>query len=154
MNPNTKQTSVSVREIFHRVGFRVTRQRKAIYEALQASCTHPSAEELHASIRAEGTEPSLSLATVYNTLDAMTRVGLCRRLPSSHGATRFDADLGTHVHLVLPDGRVVDLPHSLAQQLIEAMPDDLAKQLSDATGEPIEALGIQLVAHTRGPDTE
>ena len=100
------QTKTDIRHTFQRAGLRVTRQREAVYAALICTHSHPTAEDLHKTIRSRGSEPCISLATVYNTLEALSQAGLCRRVPCSCGATRFDADLKEHVHIVLADGRV------------------------------------------------
>jgi len=48
---------------------RMTRQRRAIEEALASSATFCSAQDLHAALRTSGTP--ISLATVYNQLHQM-----------------------------------------------------------------------------------
>jgi Fur family transcriptional regulator, peroxide stress response regulator len=50
-------------------GLAVTPQRLAIFRRLVATDRHPSAEELYATVRRE--MPTLSLATVYKTLDTL-----------------------------------------------------------------------------------
>ena len=79
--PSTSCADTDLRELFRAHGLRCTRQRERIYEALASSTSHPTAEELHLAVRdADG---GLSLATVYNTLEAFTERGLCRRVPSA-----------------------------------------------------------------------
>lgn len=133
-----------VREAFRKAGLRHTRQREAVYAALASSRGHPTAEELHDLVRSE--EPGLSLATVYNTLEALCESGLCRRLPSASGVCRFDGDLSDHVHVVLPDGRVVDVPHELGRALLDSVPGHLLAELENRTGTRVGGLAIQLVA--------
>lgn len=89
-------------------GLRVTPQRLAVLEALHASPTHLSAEEVYEDVR--GTLPSVSLATVYNALGELRRVGQLRDLPVS-GKVRYDlVARGPHHHLVCECcHRVVDL---------------------------------------------
>jgi Fur family ferric uptake transcriptional regulator len=93
-------------------GLRVTPQRLAVLAALQATDEHLSAEEVFEEIREK--MPSVSLATVYNTLGELRRVGQLRALPVS-GRVRYDlASRGPHNHLVCEScQRVVDLPPSL-----------------------------------------
>ncbi|MCC5823010.1 MAG: transcriptional repressor [Planctomycetes bacterium] len=92
-----------------------------MYAALASTDTHPTAEELLTAVRAA--DPSVSQATVYNTLDALTGSGLARRLPAraAGGACRYDADLRPHVHLTLPDGRVVDAPEGVSKTILDAL---------------------------------
>lgn len=132
------------REAFRGAGLRHTRQREAVYEALRASTTHPTAEELHERVRKD--EPGLSLATVYNTLDALCDSGLCRRLPNASGVCRFDGDTSEHVHVVLPDGRVLDVPAHVGRRLLESVPAELAADLESRTGSRVGGLAVQLIA--------
>jgi Fur family peroxide stress response transcriptional regulator len=44
--------------------------------------------------------PSLSLATIYKTLDALVRLGLVSELPATGNSRRYDANVDHHHHLV------------------------------------------------------
>jgi Fe2+ or Zn2+ uptake regulation protein len=44
--------------------------------------------------------PSLSLATIYKTLDALARLGLVGELPATGASRRYDANMRRHHHLV------------------------------------------------------
>ncbi len=135
-----------IRKSFRKAGLRHTRQREAVFAALRATNAHPTAEELFEMIRECECEPGLSLATVYNSLEALTDARLCQRLPSNGGPIRYDADLRQHVHLVLQDGRVLDVPDDLAGQVLDSLPEGFADQLEACCGIPVGSLGIQLVA--------
>ncbi len=102
-------------------GLRPTRQRELVYRTLAATDAHPTADELLSAVRLA--DPGVSQATVYNTLDALTTSGLARRLPprAPGGPCRFDADLRLHVHLTLPDGRVVDAPEPVSRSILRAL---------------------------------
>lgn len=102
-------------------GVRPTRQREMVYAALASTDTHPTAEELLTAVRAA--DPGVSQATVYNTLETLTGCGLARRLPSRNagGPCRFDADVHPHVHLTLPDGRVIDAPQGVSEAILAAL---------------------------------
>lgn len=141
-----------VRLAFREAGLRHTRQREAVFAALCATDIHPTAEELHELVRQD--EPGLSLATIYNSLEALSDAGLCRRLPCNGGPTRFDADLSRHVHVVLPDGRVLDVPTELARALLAAVPPGLVADLEARTGVSMCGLGVQLVAFPQAESKE
>jgi Fur family peroxide stress response transcriptional regulator len=79
-------------------GLAVTPQRLAIFRQLAATDRHPSAEELHAAVRRE--MPTLSLATVYKTLDTLAGIGAVRPVSRLGARGRWDANLGAHHHLV------------------------------------------------------
>ena len=66
---------------------RLTPQRLAICRLLAGTDEHPTAQAIHEQLRAE--YPSLSLATVYNTLETLVNLACtrCHRvidLPSLH----------------------------------------------------------------------
>jgi Fur family peroxide stress response transcriptional regulator len=76
----------------------VTPQRLAIFRHLAATDRHPSAEDLHAAVRRE--MPTLSLATVYKTLDTLAGIGAVRPVSRLGARGRWDANLGAHHHLI------------------------------------------------------
>lgn len=79
-------------------GLKLTPQRMAIVREIAADPTHPTAQELFERLRPS--LPTMSFATVYNTLDALAREGLCAALSLSPGASRFDANMAPHHHAV------------------------------------------------------
>jgi Fur family peroxide stress response transcriptional regulator len=89
-------------------GIRVTPQRLAVYRALAADPSHPTAELVHGRLHAG--MASLSLATVYRVLEFLESEGLVRRVSSPGSVSRFDANLARHHHLVCRlCGRMEDL---------------------------------------------
>jgi Fe2+ or Zn2+ uptake regulation protein len=134
---------LNIREVLDKNGLRCTRQREVIYEALAATRMHPTAEELFSSVRA--IEPGLSLATVYNTLDALTACGLVRRLPCPSGACRFDAEMHDHVHLSTSDGRIIDAPEDLSGRLLGAIAPEVIAELEQRMGVRVRGLSLQVV---------
>lgn len=138
------------RQILRSSNLRCTRQREVVYEVLAARHDHPTAEELYATVKRE--EPGLSLATVYNTLEALVQAGLCRRIPNPCGATRYDADMREHVHVTMADGRVVDLPEELGCRLAEAFGPELRSELERRLGVPMSRVGLNLVVESPARD--
>jgi len=67
---------------------RQTRQRQAVIEVLRASRAHPDAAWIHGQVRAA--LPSVSLGTVYRTLDALVRDGVLMTIERAGQATRYD----------------------------------------------------------------
>lgn len=132
-------------DILRSSNLRSTRQRRVVYQTLATTTAHPTAEELFGMVRAQ--EPGLSLATVYNTLEAFVRAGLCRRIPCPSGATRYDADMREHVHVTTVDGRVVDVPEDLGNRLVATLSPDLRAELERRMGVPMARVALHLVAH-------
>lgn len=87
-----------IREQFRAKGVPLTHQRLAVYEELAGRHDHPSAESLYASLKAQ--YPSLSLATVYKTLQTLHEMGMVSRVDSPAAQARYDAIVVTHHHAV------------------------------------------------------
>jgi Fur family peroxide stress response transcriptional regulator len=97
-----------VRALFRAKAIPLTHQRLAVYEELAARHDHPSAESLYESLRRE--YPSLSLATVYKTLQTLHEMGMVARVDSPAAQARYDAIVDTHHHAVCSAcGRIEDL---------------------------------------------
>lgn len=83
-------------EMLRDVGLTPTIQRLAILDYLQRVKCHPTADE--ALVAVQRKFPSISRATVYNTLDALTKAGMILRLNVDPTVARYDADLVLHAH--------------------------------------------------------
>ena len=79
-------------------GLRVTGPRLAVLAHLRSDRSHPTPETVHAALRPE--LGALSLSTVYETLEAFTRAGLCRRVATRTTAMRIDGTADDHDHAV------------------------------------------------------
>ncbi len=154
MDQTPESCRCDLRTLFAERGIRCTRQRAEVYDALRATDAHPTAEELFLSVRRS--HPGISLATVYNTLEVLTRAGLCRRLSNPHegaGAPcRFDADTREHVHLIHSDGSVKDLPDDLGRRLLESLPPEALAEVEERLGVSIDRLAINLIADSESRD--
>ncbi len=133
-----------VRKMFRTHDLRCTRQREEVYAALAATKTHPTADELHSQLADRGC--CMSLATVYNTLEALCKGDMCRKLTPSTGPARFDADTSDHVHILVDDGRILDAPHEVSACLTAGLPKALAQQLEQQLGLSIGDVAVNLHA--------
>ena len=89
-------------------GFKVTPQRLAIYKVLANTKAHPSAEMIFSQL--QPLYPTMSLATVYKTVDILREIGLIQVLNAGEDSFRYDADISMHPHVrCLQCGRVDDL---------------------------------------------
>lgn len=94
--------------LFRARGLKVTPQRQCIFRILHDSGVHPTAEAVHAAALAE--MPTMSLRTVYQTLNDLVAMGELTMLQLGTGSTRFDPNLSRHHHLVCKScGEVHDL---------------------------------------------
>jgi Fe2+ or Zn2+ uptake regulation protein len=91
-----------------RAGLKLTPQRLAIARELAGDESHPTAQELYE--RLLPSFPTMSFATVYNTLDALAKNGLVRTIRLGT-AVRFDPNVTAHHHAVCDAcGIIIDLP--------------------------------------------
>jgi len=89
-------------------GRRVTMPRLLVHRHLRAANRHVTAEQVYAELAQQ--IPSLSAATVYDTLDLLDELGLIRRVSTPRGATTYDSRTDDHHHLVCRAcGRIEDL---------------------------------------------
>ncbi len=98
-----------------------TKQRQLILEAVRATNSHPTADELFQMIRRK--LPTISLATVYRNLNFLSEIGEIRKLAMPGMPDRFDWRMDPHDHMVCDTcGQVVDfvLPHDLGQEIASA----------------------------------
>lgn len=103
------------------VARRATRQLEATWIALCATRTHPTAEELHRTVRRE--LPSISLATVYRNLQKLVADDRARLVAVAERRTRFDGRTDAHDHFVCRAcGRVVDVERSRGASRVRRPP--------------------------------
>lgn len=89
-------------------GFKVTPQRLAIYGVLAASKAHPSAEMIFHQL--QPIYPTMSLATVYKTIEILKEIGMIQVLNAGEDSFRYDANVENHPHIrCMECGRVDDL---------------------------------------------
>lgn len=77
--------------------YRLTKQRAAVLRALEDG-THLTAETILERVRRH--LPSVSLGTVYRTLDILRDIGLVQAFAHAGGAARYEAALDKHHHLL------------------------------------------------------
>jgi len=77
---------------------RLTPQRIAILDYLEGNKNHPSAEDIYRVVAKR--YPTMSLATVYNTLFALERRGQLVKLTIDQGKARYDPNISPHHHLI------------------------------------------------------
>jgi Fur family peroxide stress response transcriptional regulator len=114
--PAIRQRLAAFRRRCAALGLALTPQRLAIYEALAGDDSHPSAADVYNRIKPA--LPSLSLGTVYRTLELFERQGLVARVHVAGDEARFDAHLDDHQHLVcVRCRRVIDFQDPRLQRL-------------------------------------
>lgn len=77
-------------------GIRLTKQREEVLGLLMQRRDHPTAAEVF--LRAKKHMPSISLATVYNCLEALVGWGVVKQVNLDRAPTRYCANLQDHSH--------------------------------------------------------
>lgn len=75
-----------------------TPQRMAILEYLEGNKSHPSASDIYKSISDKF--PTMSFATVYNTMETLKEKGIVVELSIDPDKKRFDPNTTPHHHLL------------------------------------------------------
>jgi Fe2+ or Zn2+ uptake regulation protein len=92
------KTPTELTQLFRERGLKVTPQRQCIFRVLHGNASHPTAHAVFESLREE--MPTISLRTVYQTLNDLVALGEIQRFDVGTGAARFDPATGAHDHLV------------------------------------------------------
>jgi Fur family peroxide stress response transcriptional regulator len=102
-----------------KAGLKMTPQRIALIRLFANDESHPTAQSLFEKLKPAF--PTMSFATVYNTLDALARAGLSSTLRLGH-VGRFDPNTSPHHHAVCDQcGDVRDVP-ALAEAVVLHLP--------------------------------
>lgn len=102
----------------------MTGQRRAILKILGGAADHPSVEEL--CERAKALDSSISMATVYRTLNLLDELGIVVRHEFKENFARYELNTGHHHHLIdVETGEVVEFQ----DDAIEKMKEEIARQL-------------------------
>lgn len=78
-------------------GLKITHQRIVVYQAMRCTDKHPTAEQIYDCLKVEN--PSISLATVYKTLETFVGNKLINKVSTPQGTMRYDARTENHNHI-------------------------------------------------------
>ena len=96
---------------FRDSGYRLTRQREKVFEVLAKASRegrHPSARQVLQELKSK--DEDISVATVYNTMGSLVRLGLIKVIEFESGDNRYETNLEPHVNLICSDcGSIQDL---------------------------------------------
>jgi len=116
----------------------LTQQRLEVYRELVWSKDHPSPEEIHRRLREK--YPTISLATVYKNLNALSKMGFARKINPLSDHARYDGDLSSHSHFICTScKRVYDIDPETIVGAIIPDPDGFEHEI---TGKYIQYFGI------------
>lgn len=86
----------------------LTKQREVVLQVIRDSHSHLTANEVFSE--AKGVLPSISFATVYNSLRFLKEAGHIAEIQFGNGASRFDGMTHRHDHAICTGcGKLVDI---------------------------------------------
>ncbi|MHB1444905.1 MAG: Fur family transcriptional regulator [Acidimicrobiales bacterium] len=92
------KTPAELTVLFRDRGFKVTPQRQCIFRVMHNNGSHPTAHSVFEAVRAE--MPTVSLRTIYQTLNDLVDLSELQQVDVGRGAVRFDPATDHHHHLV------------------------------------------------------
>ncbi|MEN8140689.1 MAG: transcriptional repressor [Thermodesulfobacteriota bacterium] len=118
-----QQTLDRLKQLCSAAGIKLTQQRLEIFQGLLTAKDHPSAEQIHRSLRAK--LPTMAIDTVYRTLATFEKLGVVKKLHIANERTLFDPNLENHHHFICsrckrvedfywPDFDKADLPQAVS----------------------------------------
>lgn len=111
----------ALKDILTEQGIRISIQRLKILEYLSGSTEHPSADNIYRNLKAS--VPSLSKATVYNTLGFLSAKGIVREIPLHTGEARYDLPKDAHHHFYCQIcGRIIDISEAVCAVKMKGLP--------------------------------
>jgi Fur family peroxide stress response transcriptional regulator len=123
MEPTAQISPAALSQKLAGSGLRNTPQREVVYSVLVGKRDHPTADEVFARVKAD--MPTISLATVYNCLEALVQCNLVRQVNFERGPTRYCPNLHPHAHFhdeATGSTYDIDLPPGLLEQLRNQLP--------------------------------
>lgn len=123
-------------EEYRQLNIKLTPQRIAILNYLKGNKSHPSAEDIYKAVQKQF--PTMSFATVYNTLEALRNKGNIQELKIDSGKKRYDPDCSVHHHLICTECKnILDIFKDFKLNLSDKLTDGF-----ELLGNSIEFFGI------------
>lgn len=119
-------------------GLKITPQRLAILEFLDGNTDHPSAESIFEGVKENF--PTISFATVYNTLEALKRTASVQEITIDPERKHYDPNMKPHHHIVcISCNRIDDVFADYGSSL--KLPDEVGDNFK-LVGEHVNFYGV------------
>jgi Fur family peroxide stress response transcriptional regulator len=137
--PGTRFSSdSSIIQALRKQGYRATSQRIAICRFALDNREHPTAEKIYREVKR--LHPTVSLATVYKTLQVLKDLRLVQDLVFAQGETKFDSNVAPHVNVVcLRCGIISDVDDQIARGVVARA---VSRTRFTVTGQRFDIYGI------------
>ena len=140
-----EKSDSAIIQALRKKGYKATPQRVAICRLALRSRDHPTAQRIYSEVKE--LQPTVSLATVYKTLQILTELGLIQELDFPKGQARFDSYVEPHVNLVcLRCGNIRDFDDPAAREMVAKI---AAKAEFTRTGQRLDIYGICKTCRSR-----
>ena len=142
MSSSQKSDAVII-EILRKKGYKATTQRIAICRFALQSRDHPSAQSIYDEVRR--VHPTVSLATVYKTLQILKEHGLVQELDFPESQARFDSYVEPHINLICQlCGNIQDFDDKAAREMVERV---ATKAEFTRKGQRLDIYGVCRTCH-------
>ena len=111
-------------------GLKMTGQRRIILRVIDEADDHPSVDVIHQ--RSRLVDRTISIATVYRTINVLDELNLVRRHEFNDKRSRFETNLDQHHHVIDVDkDEVSEFTDSRLETMIERIASELGYELID-----------------------
>jgi Fur family peroxide stress response transcriptional regulator len=132
------KSDASAIEALRKKGYKATPQRIAICKIALNSRAHPSAQQIYAKVKK--IHPTVSLSTVYKTLEVLADLELVQEINFPKGQARFDSYMDPHINLIcLECGNITDLDDITVKEITKKV---AAATKFKPTGQRMDVYGI------------
>jgi len=112
------RTDAMIIQALRSKGYKATPQRIVVCKTALSNREHPSVRDIY--LKVKKTHPTISLATVYKTLNILKESELVQELNFPQGQTRYDSYLEPHINLVcVRCGKIQDLDDPSVKELVK-----------------------------------
>jgi Fur family peroxide stress response transcriptional regulator len=142
---HSEKLDTSIIQALRKKGYKATPQRIAVCRFALSSREHPSVQRIHKEVKE--IHPTVSLATVYKTLQILTEIGLIQELDFPKSQARFDSYVEPHINLVcLRCGKIRDVDDPAAREMVAGI---AATAEFTRTGQRLDVYGICKMCRSR-----
>ncbi len=121
---------VDLIDVCAEAGMKMTDQRRVILKVLSDAEDHPSVETVYE--RAKGIDSSISMATVYRTLNLLDELDIVVRHDFNGSFSRYEVNMEHHHHLIdLETGDVIEFQNEELEKIKEKIANELGYELVD-----------------------
>jgi Fe2+ or Zn2+ uptake regulation protein len=120
-------------------GFKLTPQRLQIIDIFSTEKGHPGARAIF--VKARKRVPTISMSTVYYTLNLLKEEGLIRELEFDNMGNRYERNVSDHLNLICVEcGRIQDFDGEFPVSL---------KRLEEKTGFRADKMRLEYYGHCK-----